>query len=47
MKFYDFSAKKMNGKEVKMEEYRGNVVKRYAPITTPSKLRGAIEKLLK
>ncbi|MDR3598188.1 glutathione peroxidase [Clostridium sp.] len=26
MKFYDFSAKKINGEEVKMEEYRGKVV---------------------
>ncbi len=26
MKFYDFSAKKMNGQELKMEEYRGKVV---------------------
>jgi glutathione peroxidase len=26
MNFYDFSAKKMNGQEVKMEEYRGKVV---------------------
>ena len=26
MGFYDFSAKKMNGKEVKMEEYKGKVV---------------------
>lgn len=26
MKFYDFSAKKMNGQEIKMEEYKGNVV---------------------
>ena len=26
MDFYDFSAKKMNGQEVKMEEYKGKVV---------------------
>ena len=26
MKFYDFSAKKMNGQEVKMEEYKGKVI---------------------
>ncbi len=26
MKFYDYSAKKMNGQEVKMESYRGKVV---------------------
>lgn len=26
MKFYDFTAKKMNGKEVKMEEYKGKVL---------------------
>jgi glutathione peroxidase len=26
MKFYDFSVKKMNGKEVKMEEYKDKVV---------------------
>jgi len=26
MNFYDFSAKKMNGQEVKMEEYKGKVV---------------------
>lgn len=26
MKFYDFTAKKMNGMEVKMEEYRGKVL---------------------
>ena len=26
MKFYDFSVKKMNGQELKMEEYRGKVV---------------------
>lgn len=26
MKFYDFSAKKVNGQEVKMESYKGNVV---------------------
>ena len=26
MEFYDFSAKKMNGQEVKMEEYKGKVV---------------------
>ena len=26
MKFYDFSAKKMNGQEVKMEEFKGKVV---------------------
>ena len=26
MKFYDFSAKKMNGEEIKMEEYKGKVV---------------------
>lgn len=26
MKFYDFSAKNMNGKDVKMEEYKGKVV---------------------
>lgn len=26
MKFYDFSAKKMNGQDMKMEDYRGNVV---------------------
>lgn len=26
MSFYDFSAKKMNGQEVKMEEYKGKVV---------------------
>ncbi|PRR81989.1 glutathione peroxidase [Clostridium vincentii] len=26
MNFYDFSAKNMNGQEVKMEEYRGKVV---------------------
>ncbi|MBC8060319.1 MAG: glutathione peroxidase [Clostridiaceae bacterium] len=26
MNFYDFSAKKMNGQEVKMEEYKGEVV---------------------
>ena len=26
MNFYDFSAKKMNGHEVKMEEYKGKVV---------------------
>ena len=26
MKFYDFSAKKMNGQEVKMEAFKGKVV---------------------
>lgn len=26
MEFYDFSAKKMNGTEVKMEEYKGKVI---------------------
>lgn len=26
MKFYDFSARKMNGKEVKMEEYKDKVI---------------------
>ena len=26
MEFYDFSAEKMNGKEVKMQEYKGKVV---------------------
>jgi len=26
MKFYDFSAKEMDGKEIKMEEYKGKVV---------------------
>ncbi|MBE6062604.1 MAG: glutathione peroxidase [Clostridium butyricum] len=26
MKFYDFTAKKMNGTEVKMEQYKGNIV---------------------
>ena len=26
MKFYDFSAKKMNGQEVKMETFKGKVV---------------------
>lgn len=26
MKFYDFTAKKMNGKEVKMKEYKGKVL---------------------
>ena len=26
MNFYNFSAKKMNGQEVKMEEYKGKVV---------------------
>ncbi len=26
MKFYDFSAIKMNGQEVRMEEYKGKVV---------------------
>ncbi|WP_238881785.1 glutathione peroxidase [Clostridium sp. YIM B02551] len=26
MKFYDFSAKRMNGQEVKMDEYKGKVV---------------------
>lgn len=26
MKFYDFSAKKMNGQEVKMEQFKGKVV---------------------
>ena len=26
MKFYDFSARKMNGQEIKMEEYKGKVV---------------------
>ena len=26
MKFYDFSANKMNGMEVKMDEYKGKVL---------------------
>ena len=26
MKFYDFTAKKMNGIEVKMDEYKGKVL---------------------
>lgn len=26
MKFYDFTAKKMNGKEIKMDEYKGKVL---------------------
>ena len=26
MKFYDFKAKKMNGQEIKMEDYKGKVV---------------------
>ena len=26
MRFYDFKARKMNGQEVKMEEYKGKVV---------------------
>ena len=37
----------MSGKEVKMETYKGNVIKRYAPIVVPSKIRADIERLLK
>ena len=46
MNFYDFSAKKMNGQEVRMEEYKGKVVKRYSPTTEPLKIKDDILKLL-
>lgn len=46
MNFYDFSVRNMSGQEVKMEEYKGKVIKRYAPVTTPDKIKEDIEKLL-
>ena len=46
MNFYDFKARSLSGKEVLLEEYKGKVVKRFAPVTKPKAIEEYITKLL-